>query len=121
VRTCEMIDDVTMLVDFEGVENLKSNNDSLRMLQDVRNDMIGCQDTKMAYYERGLIETIVPLLEREHLDNRIRNEIYVLLNSFLIGCPKALEALKLFREKILTAIDKSLADNESLLNASGAS
>ena len=71
--------------------------------------MIGCQDTKLAYHERGLIETVVPMLAREELDGRVQFEVLTLLSSFLTDCPKALEPLKLFRESLLTAIDKCLA------------
>ena len=65
------MDDLNMLVDFDGVESLKSADEQLRLLVNVKNDMIGCPDTKMAYHANGLIETIVPMLERPELDSRV--------------------------------------------------
>ena len=92
-----MIDDVSMLVDFDGIEKLLSADEQLGQLSNIKNDMIGCHDTKMAYHEKGLIETIVPMLECAELDNRVSFEVFTLLNSFLFGCPKALETLRFFR------------------------
>ena len=92
------MDDISMLVDFDGIEEMQSVDEQLSQLCNIKNDMIGCNDTKIAYHEKGLIETITPMLDQsDQNESRIHFEIYTILNSFLFGCPKALETFKFFK------------------------
>ena len=81
------MDDESMLVDFAGVENLQTPEAQVRLLREVRDDMIGCHDTKLGYYNKGLIETLIPMLEQKDLKPAVTNEIFTLLNAFLISFP----------------------------------
>ena len=58
-----MIEDMCMLIDFDGIENFKSAESQLETLRDLKNDMIGSEDTKASYFNKGLIETLVPMLQ----------------------------------------------------------
>jgi len=49
--------------------------------------MVGCHDTKLGYYNKGLIETLIPMLEQKDLKPAVTNEIFTLLNAFLISFP----------------------------------
>jgi hypothetical protein len=49
--------DQVMLIDFS---NLTCDRESLSTLQDIKQDLIGGE--KMAYFEKGLIETIASYL-----------------------------------------------------------
>ena len=74
--------------------------------------MIGSTDTKMAYFDKGLVETLVPILSsidasgRLELTNEIRFEIITILNSFLHGdCPaKMLDTFALFKAQLAEAM-----------------
>ena len=67
--------------------------------------MIGSEDIKMGYYNKGLINTIIPMLEKADLDLQVRLEIFTVLNSFLFECPKTHETFRLFREKLIGALN----------------
>ena len=76
----------------------------MKVLRDIRHDMTGCQDTKLAYFNQGLIETVVPMLEKTDLDCRVACEVFALLNSFLFGCDKAVESIRLLRHELVGAV-----------------
>ena len=53
-----------MMLDFEGVKlQTTSAEQKIQLLQDIKNELIGCQDLKKAYYNKGLIETLTPMLK----------------------------------------------------------
>ena len=79
------------------------------MLRDIKNDMIGSADTKLAYFDRGLIETVVPLLNKQETSGQIKSEILTILNSFLFDCPKAVDTLRLFKDQLLTALKSMIS------------
>ena len=67
--------------------------------------MIGSVDQKLSYFNNGLIETLVPMLEQKELDSRVRAEALTVLNSFLFDCKKALEIFQVcFRDELASAI-----------------
>ena len=96
-RCIEMIDEILMLVDFDSIKTLDSVM-QLRTLKDIKNDMIGTAEAKQSYFDKGLIETVMPLLPTKDLDRNVRFEIFTVLNSFLFDCPRAVETLRLFEE-----------------------
>ena len=51
----------------------------------------------MGYFNKGLIETLMPMLENENLATQVRSEIFTVLNSFLFECSKTLETFGLFK------------------------
>ena len=66
-------------------------------MKDIKNDMIGSEDIKMGYFNKGLIETLMPMLQNKNTSSNVRFEAFTVLNSFLFNCPKALETFKTFR------------------------
>ena len=67
--------------------------------------MIGSPDTKMAYYNTGLIETLMPLLdEARDLSQQVRTEVFTVFNSFLFDCPKALDTFGLYHTGLMAAV-----------------
>ena len=60
-------DDLCMLVDFDGIENFISVEAQIQTLRDVKNDMIGSSDVKLGYFDKGLIETLIPMMKNREL------------------------------------------------------
>jgi uncharacterized protein YeeX (DUF496 family) len=80
--------DETMIIEFSSPENRLQN------LRDIKNDLIG--NEKKVYFNRGLIETVVPLLN--DLDPNMIYECLVILNSFLIDFPDAIDVFHVFAQ-----------------------
>lgn len=79
------------------------------MLKDVRDDMIGCPDTKLAYFNKALVETLVPMLvNKKGLDAQVKNEIFTVLNSLLTSVEKASATFELHFGQLTTAICGSI-------------
>ena len=102
-------DDLCMLVDFDGIENYTSVEAQIQTLRDVKNDMIGSLDVKLEYFNKGLIETLMPMMKNRELAQNVRCEAFTVLNSFLFDFPKGFETFKLFREDLVTVIEQSMA------------
>lgn len=51
-----------MLIDIDSIGKLSSASKQVEMLREIKNDMIGCYETKQAYFNNGLIEVVIPLL-----------------------------------------------------------
>ena len=60
-------DDLCMLVEFDGIENFASVEAQIQTLRDVKNDMIGSVDVKLGYFNKALIETLMPMLKNREL------------------------------------------------------
>lgn len=88
--------DSAMFVGIDSLSKLPAK-EQLVALRDIRNQLIGCQDTKQAYFDKGLIEVVVPLLTAG-CDTDVCSEILIILNCYTFDCPKALECLGHFLE-----------------------
>ena len=55
-----MMEDVQMLIDFSG---LTPSRQSLQTLKEIKHELIG--NDKQAYFEKGLIDSIMPLVSAE--------------------------------------------------------
>ena len=76
--------------------------------------MIGSEDTKFSYFNKGLIETLVPMLLSKDLDSQVRFEALTVLNSFLFDCPKALETFKdFFQDQLVSALQSLIKELSS--------
>jgi hypothetical protein len=52
---------LSMLMDFDSLKSMTNNEDKIKLLKELKNDLVGCSDTKNAYFEAGLLETLIPL------------------------------------------------------------
>lgn len=105
-----MIDDSLMLVDFQ---NLTKGRESLNTLQAIKQDLIGGE--KQAYFDRGLMETILLFCDPQ-TDPDVLYECLVILNSFLIDFPPAIDVLKTFKSKLETNLEKFIStDHEKIV------
>ena len=48
--------------------------------------MVGSEEVKLAYFKRGLIETLSPMINKKEVDSVVRFEAITVLNSFLFDC-----------------------------------
>ena len=72
--------------------------------------MIGSTDTKLSYFDKGLIETLMPMIESSEVESCVRFEMLTVLNSFLFDCPQALSTLKLFHEQLASALQAAIEE-----------
>ena len=80
-------------------------------MRDIKNDLIG--NDKKVYFNKGLIETVVPLLNDP--DANIIYECLVILNSFLIDFPDAIDVFHVFAQEIKQSIHNILYNQISLM------
>ena len=73
--------------------------------------MIGCSETKLAYFNKGLIEVIIPLIADSY-DPALTTEILTILNCFTYDFPKAIEIFGHFKLDLISALTK-IINNES--------
>ena len=97
--------DETMIIEFSSPANRLQN------LRDIKNDLIG--NDKKVYFNKGLIETVVPLLNDP--DANIIYECLVILNSFLIDFPDAIDVFHVFAQEIKQSIHNILYTQISLM------
>ena len=97
--------DETMIIEFSSPANRLQN------LRDIKNDLIG--NDKKVYFNKGLIETVVPLLNDP--DANIIYECLVILNSFLIDFPDAIDVFHVFAQEIKQSIHNILYNQISLM------
>ena len=57
-----------MLIEFDGIENSNSTESQLQTLRDIKNDMIGSVETKLGYFNKGLVETLMLMLQNKDTD-----------------------------------------------------
>jgi hypothetical protein len=64
-----MASDLFMIAEFDTVDldefKLQSIDKKIITLRTIKNDIIGCRDLKEAYFNKGLIEVLMPLLSKE--------------------------------------------------------
>ena len=94
-----------MIIEFSSPANRLQN------LRDIKNDLIG--NDKKVYFNKGLIETVVPLLNDP--DANIIYECLVILNSFLIDFPDAIDVFHVFAQEIKQSIHNILYNQISLM------
>jgi hypothetical protein len=78
-----------------------SNPQSLR---EIRNELIG--NDKRVLFNRGLIETVVPLINES--DQEMTYECLVILNSFLIDFPDAIDVFNCLASQIKESVQTIL-------------
>lgn len=74
--------DEIMAVDFDNIKKL-STKEQVCMLKEIKNQLIGSPETKQAYFDRGLIEVVTPMLE-DACDQELCCEALMIINSFTI-------------------------------------
>ena len=53
-----------MLIDFDSVQKLESTEEKLQLLCDLKNDLVGCSDSKQSYFDKGILEIMIPFLAK---------------------------------------------------------
>jgi hypothetical protein len=97
--------DETMIIEFSSPAN------QLKIFRDIKNDLIG--NDKKVYFNKGLIETVVPLLNDR--DPNMIYECLVILNSFLIDFPDAIDVFHVFAQEIKQSIHNILNNQFHLM------
>lgn len=93
-----------MLYEFSESE------DKIESLRAIKNDLIG--NDKKAYFNKGLIETVVPLLN--DADPYVVYESIAILNSFLIDFPEATDVFHVFETNLQTSIKAILSSTDQV-------
>ena len=57
--------DFEKLIDFDKITEFETFQKKIDTLKAIKNELIGSSETKQAYFDQGLIETVVPLLQKE--------------------------------------------------------
>ncbi len=94
-----------MIIEFSSPAN------QLKIFRDIKNDLIG--NDKKVYFNKGLIETVVPLLNDR--DPNMIYECLVILNSFLIDFPDAIDVFHVFAQEIKQSIHNILNNQFHLM------
>lgn len=94
--------DSLMLTEFDGIKKLTAR-EQIAALKEIKNQMIGCTETKLAYFNKGLIEVIVPLLA-DIYDAELGSEVLMILNCFTFDFPKALEIFGHFKMDLVAEL-----------------
>ena len=94
--------DCQMLIEFDGIRDFDSAEQKVKMLKDIKNDLVGSSDVKQAYFDQALIETIMPLLSKEKNQPMIvLCETLSVLNCFFFDFPKAAACFTIFKDSIV--------------------
>ena len=101
------MDDHPMLIDFSQLSAGRQSHETLR---EIKNELIG--NEKQAYYDKGLLETIMSLVSAE-TDPLILYECLVILNSFLIKFPKAHDTFVTYKDELVTKLQAIFKQTKS--------
>ena len=74
--------------------------------------MIGCSDTKLGYFNNGLVETLMSMLEKHDIDTDVKNDIYTVLNSMLTSIVPSQSTFELFSNQLAKSISDSIKQVE---------
>ena len=99
-----------MLVEFEDLANFESANRKAQALREIKNDMVGSEEIKIAYFEKGLVDQLITLLQAS--DKELfpaQSEAAQILNCILLSSKLSLD------NKLVQAL-KSSKLCESLLS-----
>jgi hypothetical protein len=74
-----------------NLENLKTSSldSKFQTLHSLKNELIGCKDIKKHYFNKGIIEVLLPLLGLEQ-DENLLCEIVTILNCFFFEVDNAI-------------------------------
>ena len=103
----------TMLLDFDSLKTLDDSDNKLKLLKELKNDLVGCSDTKKAYFDAGLLETLIPLgagLSKDIKDQNISFEILAIVNCFFFEVPAAKECFIIHKEHLAKIINQIFED-----------
>ena len=99
------MDDQLLQIEFGS-----SQQALLQSLKEIKYELIG--NDKKAYYDKGLIEEIVPLLaaRNSHSESpQILYECLAILNSFLMDMPEATDVFCVHRAQIQQVMERLLS------------
>ena len=85
------MDDCRMLIDFTDITPTRQH---LQKLKDIKHELIG--NEKRPYFDKGLIETIMPFVSTATSDHQVLYECIAILNSFLIQFSEAIEVFHVY-------------------------
>ena len=57
--------EIAKLIDFDKISEYETFQEKIDTLKAIKNELIGSSETKQDYFDQGLIETVVPLLQKE--------------------------------------------------------
>ena len=87
--------------DFDGCKSIPIQA-KLKTLVEIKNDIIGSIDQKSAYFNNGLLETILQLLSKnEQEDSSVLTEALTVLNSFIYDLPESKTFFTFHQETLL--------------------
>ena len=86
-----------MLLSFDSLKGMKSDSDKLKILIDLKNDLVGDSDSKMAYFDAGILETLIPLTQEDQT-NEVLFEILATINCFFFEVPRACDCFEIFKD-----------------------
>ena len=77
--------DIQMLVEFKDLSAFESADSKIQTLKEIKNDMIGSEENKMAYFKKGLVSQLFSLINAtdEHL--AVQSEAMQILNCILLS------------------------------------
>jgi hypothetical protein len=87
-----------MLLNFDGLATMQNDHDKVLLLRDLKNDLVGDSDTKQAYFDAGILETLIPLTESKTTTTAVLFEILATINCFFFEVPKACDCFEIHKD-----------------------
>lgn len=80
------------------IDSLKkdSTENKIKSLRQLKHQLIGFTDWKEEYFNKGIIEVLMPMLGKEQ-DYRLLVEIIAIINSYFFDFPKAYECFLFYK------------------------
>lgn len=82
-------------IDLEQVKK-ESLEKKILQLKHIKNQIIAFAEVKEEYYNKGVIETLMPLLAKEHASSLLF-EILSIINTFFFNFPQAYDTFLCYK------------------------
>lgn len=87
-------------IDIDKLKKDDPVDKKILFLRTLKNEMIGCQDVKEELFNKGLIETLMPMLALE-TEEHLLQEIVTIINCYFFDFPKAYDAFTCYKQSFV--------------------
>jgi hypothetical protein len=88
------------VIDIDRLKKDDPVDKKIAFLRTLKNEMIGCQDIKEELFNKGLIETLMPMLTVE-TSWQLLSEVVTIINCYFFDFPKAFDAFHCYKQSFV--------------------